>query len=118
LHTVSGTVSVLADGHTPAHAKVRLLYADDREEARELSPNDGEFTFEYVPEGKYILQVTGAEDMEQPNAVRNAGNSDPAPPKSKAVLYADKEIPLTVENDLDDLLVSLTPAPPAQPAAP
>jgi len=119
LHTVSGTVAALADGHTPAHAKVRLLYADDREDARELSPNgDGAFAFEYVPEGKYILQVSGAEDEEQTNAAPGAGSSDPAPPKAKAVHYADKEIPLIVENDLDDLLVSLVPTPPAAPAVP
>jgi hypothetical protein len=116
LHTVSGTVTVLADGHTPSHAKVRLLYADDREDARELPlNNDGMFTFEYVPEGKYILQIAGAEDEEKTNAAHGAGNSDPAPPKAKAVHYADKEIPLTVENDLDDLVVSLTTAPPAAP---
>jgi hypothetical protein len=118
LHTVSGTVTALADGHTPTHATVRLLYADDREDARELSPNDGAFAFEYVPEGKYILQVTGAEDVEPANAATGAGDPGPAPPKAKAVRYDDKEIPLTVQNDMEDLLVSLTPAPPAAPAAP
>jgi len=119
LHTVSGSVTALADGHTPNHAKLRLLYADDREDARELSPSDdGTFTFEYVPEGKYILQITGAEDVQQPNAAPGAGNSDSVSSKAKAVRYADKEIPLTVENDLNDLLVSLTPAPPATPPSP
>jgi hypothetical protein len=119
MHTVSGTVTDLADGHAPTHAKLRLLYADDREDARELSPSeDGAFAFEYVPEGKYILQVTGAEDVDQTNPAPAAGNSDPAPVKAKAVQYADKEIPLTVQNDMDDLLVALTPAPVAAPAAP
>ena len=118
LHTVSGTVAVLADGHTPTHVKVRLLYADDREDARELpAGDDGAFAFEYVPEGKYILQVKGAEDVEQINAAPGAGNSDAAPPKPKVVHYVDKEIPLTVENDLDDLAVSLVPVPPAASAA-
>ncbi len=35
LHTVSGTVSALADGHPLPHGTVRLLYAEDRESARE-----------------------------------------------------------------------------------
>jgi len=118
LHTVSGTVAALADGHTPAHATIRLLYADDREDARELSPSDGAFAFEYVPEGKYILQVTGAEDVEQANIAPGAGNSDPAPPKAKTVHYADEEIPLMVQNDMEDVLVALTPAPPATPPVP
>jgi uncharacterized protein (DUF2249 family) len=116
LHTVSGTVTALADGHTPAHTKVRLLYGDDHEDARELSPNEeGRFTFEYVPEGKYVLQVTGAEDEEKANAAPGAGNLNPESPKPKVVHYADKEIPLTVENDLDDLPVALTPVLPAVP---
>ncbi len=119
LHTVSGTVTALADGHTPAHAKIRLLYADDREAARELSINDdGTFTFEYVPEGKYILQVTGAEDAEQNNTAPGSNDSGPAPPKVKAVHYADKEVPLTVQDDTDDLQIALAPVSSAPTAVP
>jgi hypothetical protein len=36
--TPSGTVTALADGHALGHGTVRLLYADDREKARETSP--------------------------------------------------------------------------------
>lgn len=116
LHTVSGTVTALADGHTPAHAKVHLLYADDRENARNISlSDDGTFAFEYIPEGKYILQVTGAEDAVQNKTAPDSGNSEPSPSKAKTVQYADKEMPLTVENDLDDLMIALAPAPPAVP---
>jgi hypothetical protein len=119
LHTVSGTVTALADGHTPTHAKVHLLYADDREDARNLSlSDDGTFTFEYVPEGKYILQVTGAEDVEQNSAAPAQGSSEPSPPKAKTVHYADKEIPLMVQNNMEDLLIALAPVPPAPPAVP
>lgn len=119
LHSVSGTVAVLADGHAPAHAKVHLLYADDREDARVLALNDdGTFTFEYVPEGKYILQVTGAEDAEQANTAPGSGDSDSSPQKVKTVRYADKEIPLTVQDDTEDLRIALAPVPPAPPAVP
>jgi hypothetical protein len=119
LHTVSGAVTVLADSHSPAHCKLRLLYADDRDNARELSlGDDGKFTFEYVPEGKYILQVTGAEDGAQDNTASGPGNSNTSLPIAKAIQYADKEIPLTVEDDLSDLLVSLTPATPTSPVVP
>ena len=66
LHTVSGTVTALFDGHPIPNGNVRMLYADDREKAREAPLlDDGSFTFEYVPEGKYILQVSGAQDEQQ-----------------------------------------------------
>ena len=64
LHTVSGNISALADGHAISHATVSLLYADDRDKTREATPlEDGSFSLEYVPEGKYIVQITGAEDV-------------------------------------------------------
>jgi len=50
LHTVSGAVTALADGHPINHGTVRLLYADDREKARETAlVEDGTYSMEYVP---------------------------------------------------------------------
>jgi hypothetical protein len=106
LHTVSGNITALADGHAINHATVRLLFADDREKARESAPiEDGGFTFEYVPEGKYIVQVTGAQDAE-PDQPAESGNEAKAKP---AIHYADKEIPVTVEDDLGELQIQLVP---------
>jgi hypothetical protein len=120
LHTVAGTVSALADGHALKHATVRLLYADDREEARETSlPDDGSFSFEYVPEGKYILAVSGAQDEEQNASGASPGESETTASKASAVLrYADKEVPLAVLADMDDLQVQLAPIPPGKPKNP
>ena len=57
LHTVAGTVSTLAEGHALKNSSVLLLYADDREKARETKTlDDGSFSFAYVPEGSYILR--------------------------------------------------------------
>jgi len=110
LHTVAGTVTAFADGHALSRGSVRLLYADDREKARE-SPlaEDGSFSFDYVPETKFIVQVTGATDPEP-----NGGDSAPAGPdasgtQAKPVHYADKEIPLTVIDNVDDLAIALAP---------
>jgi hypothetical protein len=110
LHTVAGNVAALADGHPIVHGAVRLLYADDREKARETAlQDDGSFSLEYVPEGKYILQVTGAHDEDQNAAA--GGQGDDAKPAVTHV-YADKEIPLTVMNDTEDINLSLSaPAP-------
>jgi hypothetical protein len=113
LHSVGGTVTVLADGHSPAKGTVRLLYADDRQLVRETAIfDDGSFSFAYVPEDKYILQVTGAQDADKaaPAADTKAAGKEtvdatdvPAPGRS----YADKELPLMVKDDISDLRVQL-----------
>lgn len=121
LHTVSGRVTALADARSVSHATVRLLYADDREKAREVtSDDDGSFTFEYVPEGKYIVQVSGAvqpdsnsSDTNQQPAQPAAAGSPSADAKPKPVLhYADKEIPVTVLDDMEEMQIQLVPVPP------
>jgi len=115
LHTVSGTVTAQADGHPIPHGAMRLLYADDRERARELPLlDDGSFSFEYVPEGKYILQATGAQDEEQvitePGSLR---------PETHIVrIYADKEIPLNILNDTEGINLAMSAAAPGNAAAP
>jgi hypothetical protein len=120
LHTVAGTVSVLADGHAPSSAILRLLYADDREKARETKlEDDGSFSFEYVPEGKYILAVSGAQDAGNKVTEADPGGGDSAAGKTVTGRhYADKEIPVTVMDNMDDVQVQLAPAAPEKPNAP
>jgi hypothetical protein len=117
LHTVAGSVTALADGHALGRGTVRLLYADDREKARETSLlDDGSFSLQYVAEGKYILAVSGAQDAEQKAAEPGADNSPGAAAKVPAVVsYADKEIPLAVLNDMDDMQIPLAAPPPDKP---
>ena len=119
LHAVSGAVTALADGHPIKHGTVRLLYADDREKARETALlEDGSYSLEYVPEDKYILQVSDAQDEEQNAAVTGQGDAQketaPPPPVRR---YADKEIPLTVLNNMEDFNIALPAAAPADAAA-
>ncbi len=119
LHTVSGSVADVADGHALGRGTVRLLYADDREKARESSLfEDGSFSFEYVPEGKYILQVSGGQDAEQKDSGTGSGDSETADSKGGAARrYAEKELPLTVMGDMEDLQMQLTRIPPDKPGA-
>lgn len=114
LHTVSGAVTALADGHPINHGTVRLLYADDREKARETAlVEDGTYSMEYVPEGKYILQVSGAQDEEQKVVVTGQGETQQETAQTVPVRrYADKELPLTVLNDTEDFNIALTAAAP------
>jgi hypothetical protein len=106
LHSVAGTVTGLADGHAVGHGSVRLLYGDDREKAREVPlSDDGSFAFPYVPEGNYILQVTGARQAEEKDA--EAGGAE-------VPSYMDKEITLKVLGDLSDVQVQLAHKPTGQ----
>ena len=103
LHTVAGTVSVLADGHAPSAATVRLLYADDREELRKVGiQDDGSFALEYVPEDKYVVRVTDASDA----APKAGGAAHP---------YADMEIPLMVKDDVSGVSIQLKNVTPVTP---
>jgi len=107
LHKIEGRVTVLADGHVPSVATVHLMYADDREEVRkEKIDTDGNFSFEYVPEDKFLLRITDAKDS-------------PGTPGGTEHPYADKEIPLTVKDDVDDIHIELVnPPPPVPPQTP
>jgi hypothetical protein len=123
LFTVAGNITAGTDAHAPSQATVHLLYADDREEARQAAMlKDGSFSFDYVPGGSYILQVTNAQDVVASAAEQNAGSSGPgsgaAPQAAPQVhRYMDKETPLTVQSDMDDVQVTLVEPPPPQQAA-
>jgi hypothetical protein len=115
LHKVSGSVAALADAHPIDHATVRLLYADDREAARQTDLDDnGDFEFDYVPEAKYIVAVSGAHDEDKKDA--GPGNGAGQQQTTQAVptrVFADKEMPINVLSDLGNLNFSLALAAPA-----
>jgi hypothetical protein len=117
LHEVAGTITALADGHALGHGTVRLLYADDREKARETSVlDDGSFSLQYVAEGNYILAVSGAQDAEQKAAEPGPDGSQAEAAKPVPVArYMDKEIPLAVLNDMDDIQMPVAAAAPDKP---
>jgi hypothetical protein len=114
LHTVAGTVSAVADGHALGRGTVRLLYADDREKAREIpleEDGSGSFTFQYVAEGSYILQVSSAADAESKDSEAGPWHAKVTNTKANAAVhYADREMPLTVMSDLNDIQVTLATA--------
>ena len=119
LHSVAGLITAQSDGHAMARGNVRLLYADDRAPARETAiQEDGTFAFEYVPQDKYILQVSNAGDAEQkaPDPLPDSSNAAPKP--TPEIHYADKEIPLTVLDDMSGVAIALSPVTPDKPAGP
>ena len=104
LRKVAGAVTAVADGHALGHGKVQLLYADDREVARKTSVlEDGNFAFVFVPDGRYILQVSGAADADQ----KADGKSEASPART----YLDKEMPQIVAGDVEDVNLAVTATP-------
>lgn len=117
MHTVAGRVEAAIDGHAPSQATVTLLYADDHEPARKMAMDkDGSFSFEYVAEDNYILRVSDAED-----AAEDSGGSDPGDAGSKSETpqiarhYLNKDIPIHVLSDMNDVDVALTDKAAAKP---
>jgi hypothetical protein len=104
LRNVAGAVTAVADGHALGHGKLQLLYADDREVARKTTVlEDGSFAFEFVPDGRYILQITGATDPDP--------NGDGQLKHTPARTYQDKEMPLIVAGDVEDVNLAVVANP-------
>ncbi|MDR3799237.1 MAG: hypothetical protein P4K93_13860 [Terracidiphilus sp.] len=113
MFTVGGNVAAGMDGHAPNGARIHLLYADDREEARAANMRrDGSFSFDYVPAGDYVLRVADVQDTNTAN--QNAGSADSSSspqPAPEVHRYLDKEIPLSVQSDMNDVTMQPQEAP-------
>ena len=104
MHQVAGVATAAIDGHALGRGKVQLLYADDREVARKTSLlEDGSFAFGFVPDGRYILQLSGAADAEQPPE----GEAKTVAPQT----YMEKEMPLLVAGDMETINLPVSARP-------
>lgn len=111
LHRVSGAV-LAKDGHNLNSAKVALLQADDRSEVTdgEISREDNQFHFPYVPEGNYILKVDEARDVTDVEIPNAPGVTPKFRTQQKTVRsYAGTEQPLMVESDIMSVLATVAP---------
>jgi hypothetical protein len=100
LHTISGIVTAKRDGHGLNKGRVELLDAEDLEQARSVDvEEDGSFVIAYVPEGKYILRVTGAGDT---TMVEVHPYSSMTVNQAETIRsYGDAEMPLLVQGDIN-----------------
>ena len=108
LHSVAGSIVAARDGHTVNGGEVALLYADDHTEAvhTKLSSGDDAWTLTFVPEGDYIVQVTGGADVEYEEVSNGAGVMPPTHTKSTPVhSYGTGEQPLEVKSEVEGLAV-------------
>jgi len=111
IHSVAGSVVQAITSQPPSKATLRLLYADDREEAIAVDMfSDGSFLFPFVPLGSYVLKVTDASYGETPATSESSGNSGNAT-QAKVHKLADREMMITVDGDVNDIKVPLVEAP-------
>lgn len=106
LRSISGSVIALYDGHAINNGLIRLLYADDKSEARHFPiQEDGSFNLRFVPDGEYILRITHAADVVDEEGI------DPQDGLSYnmgkiAHSYASVDLPISVHSDLSNLTIN------------
>ena len=111
MHEVSGALAVEGSGHPVNAGTVTLLFADDRTELTkgEVSGEDERFHLSFVPEGDYILRVTGAAEVartEVPNGP--PGVVPPTRTETKTLrTFGDAEQPLELESEVSGLIVAV-----------
>jgi hypothetical protein len=106
LHTVSGSVVAKFDSHPVDAGEVVLSDPETKAALRFASVEiDGSFRLSYVPEGQYLLRVTGAADTDQ------AGNPDSANDLNRMwhaktlKSYGEAEMPIIVKGDSTGLVL-------------
>lgn len=114
LHKITGTVVAKADGHPVNSGSVSLLDPDTKTSMRmALIGRDGTFQFNYVPDGQYTLQVSGAADTEPKAPGAEAMESDLVRMLNSKTLksYGTLEQPLMLKGDAPDLTLQVPDLP-------
>lgn len=109
LHKITGTVVAKSDGHPVNAGSVSLLDADTKTSLRmAMVGRDGTFQFNYVPDGQYTLQVTGASDTEAKSPGADMENDFARLLNSKVLKsYGTLEQPLLLKGDAPDLTLQV-----------
>jgi hypothetical protein len=96
LHSIHGSVVARSDGRSITAGTVRLLDPDDKTLLRKTAiGSDGTFSFNYLFQGTYLVQIEGAAD----NRKDKPGTG-----------YESITAPLLIEKDITDLSYSLAAA--------
>lgn len=110
LHTVTGELTAAHDGHPLNQGEVKLLNPADKSEleSTKIDRVDNKFHLLFVPEGDYILRVSSAADVTY--------EDKPNPPGwmpsvneivHTAWTYGTLDQPLTIHDDMPNLVVSV-----------
>lgn len=115
LHAVAGSVVAKADGHPVNAGVITLMDPDGKTTVRTaMVEQDGTFKLNYIPEGQYVLHVSGASDMDQgsmPSGPANPLSALSMLSKSKVLKsYGDADLPISVKGDSTGLSLQVPDA--------
>jgi hypothetical protein len=115
LHAVSGSVVAKADNHPIDSGTIQLEDADTKATLRStMVEQDGSFHLNYVPEGQYVVHISGAGDTDSAGSP-DSGSDLLRMMRSKVIKsYGDVDLPVTVKSDATGLVLQV----PDQSAAP
>jgi hypothetical protein len=108
LHSVAGSVVAKSDNHAVNKGAVTLLDSETKTSVRAaMLDRDGNFRLNYVPDGQYILRVSGAADTEKSGA--GEVESDFALMMNSKIVksYGDAEQPLLLKGDATALVLQV-----------
>lgn len=109
LHSVSGQV-VAKDGHVLNSGTVSLLNEDDSSEvtSAKIDPADNLFHLGFVPEGGFLLKVSGAKDITKVQVANPPGDSPRTHDEDKTVrTYGGVTQALKVQSDTQGIILTV-----------
>jgi hypothetical protein len=116
LHTVTGELTAAHDGHLINFGQVELLDPDGTTEleSAKVQRTDGRFHLLFAPEGDYTLRVYGAADVTYEDVPYPPG-ATPRTHEEVHMLrrYGTTDRPLTVHDDLPELVIAIPEKAPA-----
>jgi hypothetical protein len=118
LHTIRGNIVSAQDGHVVNGGQVRLLNRDDQTYvgSDSLTEENTSFTFSFIFEGDYVLNVPMSADVDYVPAPRRSGALDPLQFNAHVLhFFGSTSVPLHVDGDMDGVIVKV-PEPAAKEA--
>jgi hypothetical protein len=110
LHTVRGMLTAAHDGHVVNGGSIQLLHADDKSDAAkiDLTKDDNGFTFQFIPDGDYVLHIANASDTEYEEIPNPPGTVPPSIIKPHRVRsYGPVDEPLHIDRDITGLAIAV-----------
>lgn len=114
LHSVSGSLVEAGSGRVINAGKVVIAYPDDDSQvaSTEISKDDNAFHFYYVPEGEYILKVTGAREVTREEVAYPPGTVPPTHTVEKKLRdYDAQSQAIIIHGDMMGVTISAQPRP-------
>ncbi len=110
LHSIDGSLAEQGSGRHVNAGKVALTFADDGKElvSAKVEDDDEAFHFAFVPEGQYVVKVTGAADVTREQISNGPDSMPPFHVDTKTVrTFGEAKQPLVVTSDVTGLVVSV-----------